>query len=295
MVARKLAERGHTCRIVEVNRLSGDGHLSWQVDGEPGTVLDAEGRPIVVRELGLVWCRRMRVPPVVPDHVRDPEARELIDRNCRAALEGLFMTEFRGRWVSDPRATQAAETKPVQLRAANAAGLRVPRTLVSQDPDRVRRFCEQLGFRVVVKALAASRAVPTMTGRVTSEILSDDAIRLTPAIYQELVPGTRHLRVCLFGEQAHAALLESERLDWRFPHDVEASACELDQATLAKLRQLLKDLGLRMGMFDLKPAEDGEPVWLELNPQGQFLFLEGLCGMPLGDVCADFLLAQAVD
>jgi hypothetical protein len=47
-----------------------------------------------------------------------------------------------------------------------------------------------------------------------------------------------------------------------------------------------------MGIVDMKLAPDGEPVWLEVNPQGQFLFLEGLCGMPLTEIFADFLIRQ---
>ena len=36
-----------------------------------------------------------------------------------------------------------------------------------------------------------------------------------------------------------------------------------------------------MGVFDLKMDPSGVPVFLELNPQGQFLFVEGLTGMDL--------------
>ncbi|MFE6052518.1 hypothetical protein ACFQ6N_17330 [Kitasatospora sp. NPDC056446] len=45
--------------------------------------------------------------------------------------------------------------------------------------------------------------------------------------------------------------------------------------------------------MDLKLTPEGQPVWLEVNPQGQFLFLEPLTGMPLTEHFADFLLAAA--
>ena len=48
-----------------------------------------------------------------------------------------------------------------------------------------------------------------------------------------------------------------------------------------------------MGIFDVKLTEDDEPVFLEVNPQGQFLFVEGLCGLPLADIFAAFLVDQA--
>jgi hypothetical protein len=48
-----------------------------------------------------------------------------------------------------------------------------------------------------------------------------------------------------------------------------------------------------MGVVDLKLGQDGVPYWLELNPQGQFLFVEALSGIPLTLACANFLLAEA--
>jgi hypothetical protein len=60
------------------------------------------------------------------------------------------------------------------------------------------------------------------------------------------------------------------------------------------LRAILHELGLAMGIFDVKLTDDGEPVFLEVNAQGQFLFVEGLCGIPLADIFADFLHDQAI-
>ncbi len=48
-----------------------------------------------------------------------------------------------------------------------------------------------------------------------------------------------------------------------------------------------------MGIFDVKLTDDDEPVFLEVNPQGQFLFVEALCGLPLADIFAAFLVDQA--
>jgi len=48
-----------------------------------------------------------------------------------------------------------------------------------------------------------------------------------------------------------------------------------------------------MVIFDVKLTDDGEPVFLEVNPQGQFLFVEALCEIPLADTFAAFLVEQA--
>ena len=66
-----------------------------------------------------------------------------------------------------------------------------------------------------------------------------------------------------------------------------------DRAKRSALRAVLAHLGLRMGIVDLKLDDAGVPVWLEINPQGQFLFAEGLCGLRLAEAFADFVASEA--
>jgi len=61
----------------------------------------------------------------------------------------------------------------------------------------------------------------------------------------------------------------------------------------AALQEILRRLGLEMGIFDLKLTPDDEVVFLEVNAQGQFLFVEGLCDMPIAESLADYLVEQA--
>jgi glutathione synthase/RimK-type ligase-like ATP-grasp enzyme len=49
------------------------------------------------------------------------------------------------------------------------------------------------------------------------------------------------------------------------------------------------ELGLVFGTIDLKVADNGDHVFLEINPQGQFLYIEILTGLPISNALADFL------
>lgn len=51
---------------------------------------------------------------------------------------------------------------------------------------------------------------------------------------------------------------------------------------------------MKMGVVDLKLDRTEEPVWLELNPQGQFLFVEGLTRLDLTGAFSDFLRGEAL-
>lgn len=57
----------------------------------------------------------------------------------------------------------------------------------------------------------------------------------------------------------------------------------------AQLLELQRQLGLAMGIHDCKEGADGEWYWLEVNPQGRFLFLEPLTSLGLAGRFADFL------
>ncbi|HEY6683924.1 MAG TPA: hypothetical protein VI030_13160 [Propionibacteriaceae bacterium] len=72
------------------------------------------------------------------------------------------------------------------------------------------------------------------------------------------------------------------------------SPVRLEAAVERQLGDVLERLGLRMGVADLKITPAGDPVWLELNPQGQFLFLEGLTGLDLTGAFSDFLREEAL-
>jgi glutathione synthase/RimK-type ligase-like ATP-grasp enzyme len=285
---------GVDCHFVQTDRLCGSSGLCWSSSNTYApTLLTASGHPVDVRALDLIWWRRANQIQI-PRDIHDPAQVDLITNDCRQALVGLLMNEYGGVWISDPQATRRAENKLVQLKAAKLAGLRVPKTLVSQSPQQIRHFCASLDQQVVVKAVKGTTKVPLLSVKLDNAMLtSDETLQLCPAIYQELIPGKYHVRASCFGDAVYSALIESERLDWRPNLDVPVSIIDLPKDINTRLRSVLKALGLRMGIFDLKFAEDREPVFLEVNAQGQFLFIEGLCGLKLTDAFCEFLCSAA--
>jgi len=87
--------------------------------------------------------------------------------------------------------------------------------------------------------------------------------------------------------------LKSEALDWRPDLNIPCEVVQLEDDVRGRLRSVLKILGLKMGIVDLKFTPEGELVWFEINPQEQFLFVQGLAPIDLASAFADFLYNEA--
>lgn len=297
IVKKKLEQRHDAwCCLIPSDEFALRGGLSWSSEiDEPALLPTIDGQGVDVRTLNALWYRRTSVKQALPGDVDEQYALHIY-RSVERVVEGILLNDFHGRWVSHPVATRLAENKLLQQRAARRVGIRSPATLVSQNPAQIRAFCAAHPG-AIIKPVATPRGVEmTTTAVVSQELLDcDDVLALTPAIYQECIPGTRHLRISVLGERCDAALIEAEALDWRYDLNIPFSPYRLDSGLERQLGAILRELGLVMGVFDLKLTDDGEPVFLEVNAQGQFLFVEGLCGIPLADIFADFLHDQAIE
>lgn len=293
---RMLEKYGEDVAIVASDRLCAAGGVIWGDTPSGEVTLPTEdGGTVDVTALDLVWWRRCHGRPEVPAQVIDPAMRKLVVKDNRAALRGVLLASFSGTWVSDPYATERAQNKLLQLTVARQVGLTCPRTLVSTEPDAVREFARAMGGTLVAKTLTGLLGTSLEAGRVHLDSLTDEEeIRVSATIYQEEVPGTDHLRVMVFGEDVHAARISSAQLDWRLASDLEVAPVELEPGLADALSAVVRRLGLRMGVFDLKVRPDGRVVFLEVNPQGQFLFVEGMSDLPLGDAFARFLAGELV-
>ena len=251
-----------------------DGLLNWEAGpgGPPCAVLrDDRGEEADLSQLAAVWLRRLNQPQVFHPHDPDDVSAMLINGSWRRSTLGAFLTAFKGKWINDPQRTMAAENKLFQLDMAQQAGFTVPRTLVSQDPERVRSFCSEVGGEVVVKAVSAVRRKALVAVRCTLDDLQDDAaIAACPSIYQELIAGTDHLRVLAFGDQVLGVRIESDDLDWRRDLNIPFERTDLAAGLARRFRVLLDAMGLEMPQLDFSrirpakaPYEHDSPKWEE--------------------------------
>jgi len=289
-----LRKRGVVCHFVATNDLIASGGLVWSHSGS-ARIRSDEGEWFEIAELDAIWWRRVYQQQLPHEAVTEPELLRLATAEWRGALLGALLGEFHGAWLNDPYAGRRAEHKIVQLRAAQAVGLRIPPTYVGQDPLALRAFCAEHGLgRMVLKKVQGTVETALLTVPITPDDLWDDAsIALCPAIYQGEVPGRVHLRLHVFGDRVIAVALESDALDWRPDLNIPMRRFDLDAGHAARLIALNHELGLEMSIMDAKLSDDGDLVWLEANPQGAFAFAEALAEVDITGALCDLLMERA--
>jgi glutathione synthase/RimK-type ligase-like ATP-grasp enzyme len=106
--------------------------------------------------------------------------------------------------------------------------------------------------------------------------------------------------VTVVGTRVFAAAIDSQasrltRHDWRHYDNERArySPFELPAPIRAACRRLLRALGLTFGAIDLVVTPEGEYVFIEINPNGQWGWVEDLTRMQIGQAIADFLIGKA--
>ncbi|MCG3776438.1 MAG: hypothetical protein JW395_3297 [Nitrospira sp.] len=180
-------------------------------------------------------------------------------------------------------------------------GFRVPPTIISNQPSRVREFAN--GRQVVAKAVSSGYVqAPEGNRAIFTSVVPDtdfedlDGLRLAPVIFQELIPKSRDIRVTVVGQQVFAAEILSQerassRIDWRATDDpnLEHRPHVLPESVGAACIYLVRELGLRFGAIDLALTTAGDYVFFEINPNGEWAWIEDQCGYPIAHTIALFL------
>ncbi|MFJ1648137.1 ATP-grasp ribosomal peptide maturase [Streptomyces sp. NPDC088258] len=268
-------------------------------DGWCGT-LDNGRRTLRLESVRSVYCRRPTRPQ--PPENMPADARKVAEREARLGFGGL-LAALPCRWLSPPGRAADAEYKPLQLRVAAESGLKVPRTLITNDPNTAKRFADDTG-RVVykpfhpVRGSVSGKPAVVYTSPVEPQDLPHSDIATTAHLFQEWVPKAHEIRLTVVGERFFAVEIHvsSERghLDWRSDYGSHTyRKCDPPANVVDGVSQMLNRLGLPYGAFDFVVTPEGEWIFLEVNPSGQYGFIEVATGVPITAAIADYLEGRA--
>lgn len=303
-VAQALTARGVKTFRFDTDRFPREVRISAQLglDGCQYTVEDGEA---VCRasEVRAVWARKIWLPEL--DENLDPKFRAMCVRECVSALQGFLDGLHGARWINERAREREAENKLLQLRLALESGLRIPRTLMTNDAGQARKFFHQNGGALVAKLLApltvsmgASSAF-VYTNEVKEVDLEEaGGLRHSPMVFQERIAKALELRIAYVAGKFFVGALDASRsaggqVDWRraTPAECRWQRDDIPPELKTQLTALMHKLQLVYGAIDIIRTPAGEHVFLEVNPGGEWGMLERDLDLPISAAIADALIA----
>ncbi|WP_027344063.1 ATP-grasp ribosomal peptide maturase [Hamadaea tsunoensis] len=271
----------------------GDFPTSLQIDaqfdwGWTGTIRTAS-RTLNLTDISGAWWRRpsrIEVTGVAAD------TAEWATMEARAGFRGLMATL---PWLNDPDRMAYAGHKALQLSVARYVGLRVPPTLITNDPDRVHAFAAAHGpliYKPIWSGLLDTEHVIYASPVDLATV--DDSVRSTMHEFQPAVPKDHELRITVVGDRIFAARIDATtdtgRRDWRADYrNLKYSTATVPVLVAQQLVAYLATLRLRFGAFDVIVTPDEQYMFLECNPNGQWAWIEDETGLPIAAAIADAL------
>ncbi len=280
-------------RSIQTYRLDSDtftrGEHSWRIHSDTNRDSFSSWS---IPDVDVVWYRK----------VKFPEPTDVVQSFISKENQGLFDCILAGyddcRWVNPLDRLAKARSKIVQLRKAINIGLRIPDTIITTSVEALREFSMRHNGEVVAKPIqaqvigSADAALVVGTRKLMPEYF-ESATKFSPCYAQERLPLKSEIRVVVFGDQLFSFKLtakeKADDLKQLKLSQIYHEWCELDESISRKIRLLMSLYGLEFGAIDLAVVDDDEPIFLELNPNGQWLWLQYATGVNLADPFIDFL------
>lgn len=250
-----------------------------------------------IKEFNSVWFRRTKLPEIETSN----KGQQLF---LLADFETLFDNAFvlidSKKWLSHPSFVYKAENKIYQLKLAKSLGFKVPSTIVTNNHKELKDFIILNNENVIIKPIRQGRinledGVKTIfTNQIDKKVINNlSQYYLTPCIVQNNIVKDYELRVTVVGDKAFSAKVNSQKnkntlTDWRKeknPFVVYDLPNEIEQ----KCIQLTKKLNISFGAIDLVRDKNGNYIFLEINPNGQWAWIEIETGLKISDEIINYL------
>jgi hypothetical protein len=286
-VYQEILRQGGSAVFLDTQRFPGDVSICLSPEHPSQNRLRVPGHdnPVTAAEIQAVYYRWNRG---VACHETNPELYQMLSLNAESAL-GSFLRQLDSFWVNPLEAMDALRYKGDQLQKLSAAGIRVPQTILTNQPDELAEFYHRMEGAVITKAPRGW----VHTRRLTDDDLSPERralLRTCPAIFQEFVEGT-DIRVYRIADQLFATEISSATVDFREDEAAQRIPIQLPEDVAQQCHCVAAALGLVYTGIDLRRTPAGEYVFFEANGSPYFLLEEEAVGYPLAATLASLLLS----
>ncbi|MGC6830418.1 MvdC/MvdD family ATP grasp protein [Pseudomonas aeruginosa] len=256
------------------------------------------GKTIRGDQVQAAYFRRPGAPESIQPPLDEGE-RAYVEAEWNSFIKSLY-TRLDGTWLNSPTDIFLAEDKPRQLMLAHELGFNVPFARITNDIAATREVTEAgpaIGKPLRQALLTGERERLIFTTRL-EQIRDGDAaaIAMAPLIVQAEVIKKYDVRVTVVGTKVFATSIwsqehEETQVDWRQGSrpDLKHERIELPRPIQQQCLELLRRLNLRYGAIDFICDQQGKLWFLEINPNGQWAWIENLTGYPIAGAIVDEL------
>jgi glutathione synthase/RimK-type ligase-like ATP-grasp enzyme len=255
----------------------------------------SDGR--LLSDCDAVWYRKpqMLEPKDLPV---DEMYREYAFSAYQKTIQALYSLLQDKIWVSDYWSIIRGSNKLLQAEIAHKLGLCVPRTLVTSVAIEAEAFIRREG-QVVVKMMGTHHVYDGEASHVfyTAPVgvedipnLNLEGLPVAPSIFQQRIEKAYDIRLTVVGDQAFPCSIKQRGLyandvDWRTGiFDADAlvyEPCEMPTCIIESCKLMLRLMNLRYGAFDFVVDPSGNYWFVEVNPNGQWAFVEEEAGIEI--------------
>lgn len=307
IVMERLKELGKEVFRLNSDTFSDQLQFEYSVDEKGLSVLLKQGENrISIADIEAVYYRKLW-------HIAIPGDLHVAFQNIYfqeyTTMRSLFFDAIRNLpWMNPMEIDhRIGENKLEQLSYARKAGLTIPDSLFTNDPVKVKDFffavCKGNMIAKLHGSLSRSMKGDTPFFPTTLIRESDldrlDTLVYCPMIFQQNIEKMYELRIIyvdgtFFTGKINALASEAGKTDWRAAKDIMPSweLYTLPESVSKALDTMMRDIGLYFGAIDMIRQTNGEYVFLEVNPQGEWGMIQRDLGYPIGQAIAEKLVAR---
>lgn len=302
---------------LNTDQLSHDYFISFGIRNNNeffGYIRSKDGTEILnTDEVNAVWYRRTRID--VDPKTKDHDIIEYSLSEHMGFFRNLWITLNKAIWMDTPnRVHHFQDHRLAQYEIAAGVGLKFPDTWYTNNPETVQESLEVLD-KIAFKPISTAFVRTTNTDGnkkakiiLTTLIKKGDfskrqlsaSLRHTPIQFQNYINKEKEIRLTVVGEEFFPCEIDSQvtertMVDWR-RYDfskVAHTPCILDPEMKEKILNLMRIMGLNFGAIDLIRKPNGEYIFLEINPAGQWQWIEAITGLEISKAIANWLIERS--
>lgn len=272
----------------------------------PYSINPLSNTPLIIdghTKFNSVWFRRFKLPEF---EKVNPKERLFLLKDFETLFNNIFEVLTPKIWFSKPDKIYKAENKLLQLTEARKIGFHIPQTLVTNNHFEFLNFYNDHFKKLIIKPIRQGRIEGSngfkniFTNVIQPEVIENiHDFDLTPCIFQNQIKKQYELRITVVKDKLFTVKIDSQSnqnttIDWR-KEKVPLIPVSLPSEIELKCIELVQNLGLSFGAIDMIYDIDGRYIFLEVNPNGQWAWIELETGLPISEAIISLLSAYKND